>query len=136
MGFFSKIGRAFRHAGGIFRKGGNEISSVFRKGGNTIARGLGGMAGAGAGGIIGGALGSLAGPEGTVIGSQVGRLIGGVAGSEGAGRIETTTRGLTSGKGKFTTKPFPPRRLGQNGGGIYRGNSLEKSKPSQKQNFV
>jgi len=136
MGFFGKIGRAFRHAGGIFKKGGNEVASVFRKGGNTIARGLGGMAGAGAGSVIGGAIGSLAGPEGTVLGSQVGRLIGGVAGSEGAGRVETTTRGLSSGKGKFTTKPYPPRRLGANGAGQYRGNPLEKSKPQKKDNFV
>lgn len=153
MGFFGKIGRAFRHVGSIFKKGTNEVGSVFRKGGHSIARGLGSMAGAGLGAEIAGGIATAVAPELVVPAMAVGGLIGKTAGAEGAGRIEATTRGLVSGKGKFTTKPNrnnlnskinpivakyknPRPILGKDGAGKFKGNPLEKSKPMKKENFV
>ncbi len=85
MGFFKKLGSVFRKAGG-------EVSHVFRKGGNTIARGLGSLTGSAIGAGIGGTIGSLIGPEGSLAGAAIGRIVGGAAGSEGASRIEESTR--------------------------------------------
>lgn len=95
MSFFRK---AFRTVGHAFSKGASEVASTFRKGGNVIARGLGGMAGGSLGAEIGGGIASVFGPEAVPVGAAIGGLIGRQVGSEGAGRIETTTRGIASGK--------------------------------------
>lgn len=169
MGFFQKIGHAFssagRSVGGLFSKGAHEVGSAFRKGGHVIARGLGGMAGGSLGAEMGGGLAlALGQPELAPAFAGAGALIGRTVGAEGAGRIETTTRGIASGKrpilgGQMRRSDSPPKMVmppvqppklpspaprkamvGRNGGGIYRppvdGNLLEKTKPKPKRNFV
>jgi len=118
MSFFRK---AFRSVGHALSKGVNEVGSAFRKGGNVIARGLGGMAGGSLGAELGSGLALAIGqPELAPAFGAVGGLIGRTAGAEGAGRIETTTRGIASGK-----RPL----LGQNVHNVQRAHEMMGALP-------
>ena len=134
MGFFGKIGRSFRNVGSIFSKGARNIGTFVKHAGSelkgAVTRSAEGI-GAGLGGIAGAALAVEGGPAAMLVGSKIGSEIG-KRGAQQLGKMTAPNR--------VTTKPFPPKNvrplLGANGGGQYKGNPLEKSKPMKKGNFV